>query len=81
VERSGRPEAGPIKTNLRAPGGAARAARAVAYGNGLRTLSISTVLAMAVALGLVFFYAPLEAEQGFLQKIFYVHVPLATVAL
>jgi heme exporter protein C len=36
---------------------------------------------MALALGLVFFYAPLEAEQGFLQKIFYVHVPLATVAL
>ncbi len=36
---------------------------------------------MAAALGLVFFYAPLEAEQGFLQKIFYVHVPLAIVAL
>ncbi len=29
----------------------------------------------------MFFYAPLEAEQGFLQKIFYVHVPLAIVAL
>jgi heme exporter protein C len=36
---------------------------------------------MALTLGLVFFYAPLEAEQGFLQKIFYVHVPLAIVAL
>jgi heme exporter protein C len=36
---------------------------------------------MAASLGLVFFYAPLEAEQGFLQKIFYVHVPLAIVAL
>ena len=36
---------------------------------------------MTAALGLVFFYAPLEAEQGFLQKIFYVHVPLAIVAL
>ena len=36
---------------------------------------------MAVSLSLVFFYAPLEAEQGFLQKIFYVHVPLAIVAL
>ena len=47
----------------------------------LRTLSISTVVAMTAALGLVFFYAPLEAEQGFLQKIFYVHVPLAIVAL
>lgn len=36
---------------------------------------------MAIALAMVFFYAPLEAEQGFLQKIFYVHVPFATVAL
>jgi heme exporter protein C len=51
------------------------------YGKGLRALSISTVVAMAVALVLVFFYAPLEAEQGFLQKIFYLHVPMAIVAL
>jgi heme exporter protein C len=51
------------------------------YGKGLRTLSIATAVAMAVSLGMVFFYAPLEAEQGFLQKIFYVHVPLAIVAL
>jgi heme exporter protein C len=48
---------------------------------GLRVLSISTVLVMALALSLVFFYAPLEAEEGFLQKIFYVHVPLAIVSL
>jgi heme exporter protein C len=58
-----------------------RSSRPFGYGNGLRTLSISTVAAIAVALSLVFFYAPLEAEQGFLQKIFYVHVPLAIVAL
>ena len=51
------------------------------YGKGLRALSICTVAAMALALGLVFFYAPLEAEQGFLQKIFYLHVPLAVIAL
>ena len=51
------------------------------YGKGLRALSIFTVAAMSLALGLVFFYAPLEAEQGFLQKIFYVHVPLAIVSL
>ena len=51
------------------------------YGKGLRALSISTVVVTAIALGLVFFYAPLDAEQGFLQKIFYVHVPLAIVAL
>jgi heme exporter protein C len=51
------------------------------YGKGLRALSISTVAVMALALALIFFYTPLEAEQGFLQKIFYVHVPLAIVAL
>src|ERR1700730_675003 len=51
------------------------------YGKGLRALSISTVAVTTIALGLVFFYAPLDAEQGFLQKIFYVHVPLAIVAL
>jgi len=51
------------------------------YGRGLRTLSVLTAATWAVALGLVFFYAPLEAEQGFLQKIFYVHVPLAIVSL
>jgi heme exporter protein C len=50
-------------------------------GRGLRTLSVATVVAMAAALALVFFYAPLDAEQGFLQKIFYVHVPLAIVSL
>jgi heme exporter protein C len=51
------------------------------YGRGLRTLSIATVAVMGIALALVFFYAPLEAEEGFLQKIFYLHVPLAIVAL
>jgi heme exporter protein C len=51
------------------------------YGKGLRALSISTIAVITAALALVFFYAPLEADQGFLQKIFYVHVPLAIVAL
>jgi heme exporter protein C len=51
------------------------------YGNGLRTLSIATVAAIAVSLSLVAFYAPLDADQGFVQKIFYLHVPLAIVAL
>jgi heme exporter protein C len=51
------------------------------YGKALRPLSIATIAVMATALGLIFFYAPLDAEQGFLQKIFYVHVPLAIVAL
>ncbi|HEY8770736.1 MAG TPA: cytochrome c biogenesis protein CcsA [Thermoleophilaceae bacterium] len=35
----------------------------------------------ATALALVFFYAPLDADQGFVQKIFYIHVPMAIVAL
>jgi heme exporter protein C len=51
------------------------------YGKGLRPLSIATVATLAAALCLVFFYAPLDADQGFIQKIFYLHVPLATVAL
>jgi heme exporter protein C len=51
------------------------------YGKGLKNLSIATVAAFAVSLSLVFFYAPLDADQGFVQKIFYVHVPLAIVAL
>jgi len=50
-------------------------------GSWLRALSLAAAAAMALALALVFFYAPLDAEQGFLQKIFYLHVPLAIVAL
>ncbi len=51
------------------------------YGKGLRPLSIATVVAIVAALSLVFFYAPLDADQGFVQKIFYLHVPLAITAL
>jgi heme exporter protein C len=51
------------------------------YGKGLRALSIATVATVAAAACLVFFYAPNDADQGFVQKIFYVHVPLAVVAL
>ncbi len=51
------------------------------YGKGLRTLSIATVVAILAAFSLVFFYAPLDADQGFIQKIFYLHVPLAMTAL
>lgn len=51
------------------------------YGKGLRALSIATVAVITAALALVFFYAPIEADQGFVQKIFYIHVPMAIVAL
>jgi heme exporter protein C len=39
------------------------------------------VLSILAAFALVFFYAPNDADQGFIQKIFYVHVPMAIVAL
>src|SRR5579862_7411629 len=48
---------------------------------GLRPLAIATIATIAAALALVFFYAPLDADQGFVQKIFYIHVPLAIVSL
>jgi heme exporter protein C len=47
----------------------------------LTWLAIASAGTIAVALALVFFYAPIDADQGFIQKIFYVHVPLAIVAL
>ena len=51
------------------------------YGTRLRALSIATLLVLTAGLALAFFYAPMDADQGFMQKIFYVHVPLAIVAL
>ncbi len=48
--------------------------------NRLRILALVTAATLMAALALVFFYAPLERE-GFIQKIFYLHVPLAIVAL
>jgi heme exporter protein C len=51
------------------------------FGKGLKALSTACVLTLAVAIALVFFYAPNDADQGFVQKIFYVHVPMAIVAL
>jgi heme exporter protein C len=51
------------------------------YSKGLIPLAAATAVATAVSLALVFFYAPLDADQGFVQKIFYVHVPMAIVAL
>src|ERR671936_2184922 len=51
------------------------------YGKGLRPLSLATAATVTAAFALVFFYAPLDADQGFVQKIFYLHVPMAIVAL
>ncbi|MBA2239876.1 MAG: cytochrome c biogenesis protein CcsA [Solirubrobacterales bacterium] len=46
----------------------------------LRNFSIITALVLTGGFALAFFYAPLDQE-GFIQKIFYLHVPLAIVAL
>ncbi len=51
------------------------------YSRGLTPLTWATAVTITAALALVFFYAPLDADQGFVQKIFYVHVPMAIVAL
>ena len=51
------------------------------YSKGFKPLAAATVVALTTAMALVFFYAPLDADQGFVQKIFYVHVPMAIVSL
>jgi heme exporter protein C len=47
----------------------------------LARLAILTIAVVGAGYALAFFYAPEDADQGFIQKIFYLHVPLATVAL
>jgi heme exporter protein C len=47
----------------------------------LRDTAIAAALVLCAGFALVFFYAPLDADQGFIQKIFYLHVPLAICAL
>ncbi|HEX8121663.1 MAG TPA: cytochrome c biogenesis protein CcsA [Solirubrobacteraceae bacterium] len=51
------------------------------YGKGLKPLSIATVVVLVGALALAAFYAPEDADQGIIQKTFYIHVPMAIVAL
>ena len=51
------------------------------YGPRLRTLSALTAVTMVTGYALAAFYAPMDADQGFMQKIFYLHVPMAIVAL
>src|SRR5829696_3611366 len=50
-------------------------------GKGLPILGAAAAAALGTAFALVFFYAPNDADQGFVQKIFYLHVPLGIVAL
>jgi len=53
----------------------------ITYGRRLRGLSLVTIATISLAYALAFFYAPEDADQGFIQKIFYLHVPLAIVSL
>jgi heme exporter protein C len=46
-----------------------------------RLIAPLAAVTLTAGFGLVFFYAPNDADQGFIQKIFYLHVPLATCAL
>jgi heme exporter protein C len=47
----------------------------------LRTLSALTVVTLIGGYALAAFVAPMDADQGFMQKIFYLHVPMAIIAL
>ena len=40
-------------------------------------LAALTTALMGAAIGLIFFFAPTDADQGFSQRIFYFHVPIA----
>ena len=51
------------------------------YGKGLRPLAIATLVVLTGGLAMAFFYAPVDGDQGVIQKIFYIHVPMAIVAL
>ena len=51
------------------------------YGKRLRALSLTTFAVLTLTLVAVFFWAPNDADQGFLQKILYIHVPMAIVTL
>ena len=43
----------------------------------LPTFAWIAVAVLGAAIALIFFYAPLDADQGLTQKIFYIHVPIA----
>ena len=47
----------------------------------LLRLAIATLVVLSAGYLLAFLYAPQDATEGFAQKIFYLHVPLATMAL
>jgi heme exporter protein C len=46
----------------------------------VRTVGVGAVALMALAVAMIFFVAPEDADQGISQKIFYFHVPIALTA-
>jgi heme exporter protein C len=52
-----------------------------AFSKNVKRLSFLSLALVVGAFALVFFYAPNDADQGFIQKIFYLHVPIAIVSL
>lgn len=46
----------------------------------MRTVGVGAVALMALAVAMIFFVAPEDADQGISQKIFYFHVPIALTA-
>jgi heme exporter protein C len=57
----------------------ARVRRTLAENRVPATGALAVVL-LAAALALIFFYAPTDGDQGFSQRIFYFHVPIALTA-
>src|SRR5687768_12953966 len=45
-----------------------------------RTLPYAALVSVVIALGMAFFYAPTEAVQGHVQRVFYIHVPTAWIS-
>ena len=48
--------------------------------NPLAALAVLSGLLVAASVALIFFYVPTDADQGFSQRIFYIHVPVAITA-
>jgi heme exporter protein C len=48
--------------------------------NPLAAIAALTAALIAAAVGLIFFYVPTDADQGYSQRIFYIHVPVALAA-
>src|SRR5690349_12478896 len=78
----GQPPAAPTRgaPGLAPAAGPARALETVLRAYGEYVLAAASALGVLFALWAAFFYAPTEAIQGDVQRIEYVHVPLAWVA-